>query len=282
VRLRGNAWLPLGVEIGDDDLSLVGIAASVDGLTVKAAATSMLSGAAGGDREGRTIDALRALVQTLPTKERRCILGIPSEDVRVRLLRLPPKTRHSEAGRAAALEAETSVAWPASERLIALDPLSGIDDGMLLSIGRVRAIERRVAIAKAAGLEPVAVDVPICAWQRAARECNALFDLRHERAEFFVFGDPVGCSDQLAPRLSDERLAALARSSLIQARRDGLVDVERIVTIGPRERCLPIERQLAADGYTIGPLTVGEHESPSWAFAYGLAGWSILPRGQAA
>jgi hypothetical protein len=280
--VRRNAWLPLGVEIGEDELSLVGIASSADGLMVKAAATSALSGAPGSDRERRTIDALRALVGTLPTKERRCVLGIPSEDVRVRLLRLPPKTRYSEAQRAAVLEAETSVAWPAPERLIALDPLSGSNDAMLLSIGRVRSIERRVAIAKAAGLEPVAVDVPICAWQRAARDCNALLDLRHERAEFFVFGEPVGCSDQLAPRLSDERLAAVARAMLIQARRDGLVDVERIVTVGGRERCLPIERQLAADGYTIGPLVVGEHESPSWAFAYGLAGWSLLPRGKAA
>jgi hypothetical protein len=184
--------------------------------------------------------------------------------------------RAAEAERAALLEADSFVTWPAEERLIALDPIPG-DSALLLSVARCAAVERAARLVKLAGFDPVAVDVPACVWRRSAPEADAVLDLRNDRAALFVFGTPLGTVERF-PRESDEGLIARTRAALIQARRDGLADVERIVTAGSQERAASIEAALRADGYDAKPLVLGEAASPSWAFAYGLATWAIVAR----
>lgn len=279
--LPRNRWLPLGVEIGGSDVSLVAIEMEGGGFVVKAALGEPLA-TTPTERDRVAIETLRRLLDDLPVRTKRCVLGVPAEDVQVRLFRVPPKTRPSEAERAASLEADTCVSWPSHERLIALDAIQDAADSWLLSVGRLGAIERLVALARAAGLDPIAVDVPLCAWRRAAFDADALLDLRGERVGLFIFGKPLGCAEVFAARVADDRLAALVRASLIQARRDAVADVERIVTVGSRSRCSPIETMLGDDGYSVGPLVIGEHESPIWAYAYALASWSIVPQAWAA
>jgi len=57
--------------------------------------------------------------------------------------------------------------------------------------------------------------------------------------------------------------------------------VQRLAILGSRFRYESIEELLRGDGYAIGPVTLGGIESPTWTLAYGLASWSIAPRGLA-
>jgi hypothetical protein len=173
-------------------------------------------------------------------------------------------------------EADTFVAWPSRERLMALDPIPDRSE-YLLSVARTTAVERATRLVKLAGLEPVAVDVPVCVWRRTATETDAVLDLRQDRAALFVFGDPLGIVERF-PENSGDQLVTQLRAVLIQARRDGVADVQRIVTVGQRERAAPIETALGDDGYEAGPLTLGGATAPPWAFAYGLANWAVLFR----
>jgi len=162
-----TATLPLGVDVNAEFVSIVASDAAADGFVVRE--THTLAVPSGDDEtlDRKIADTLRTIVGSLATKERRCILAAPPGEVVTRTFRRPPKMRRSEADRAAALEADTIVDWPISERLVALDPIPGKTEEMLLSIARNSTIERIVAIARAAGIRPVAVDVPACAWRRA-------------------------------------------------------------------------------------------------------------------
>jgi hypothetical protein len=207
------------------------------------------------------------------------VLAAPAAEVTTRVFRLPPGMRRREAERAAALEADTLVDWPPSERLVALDPIPGTSDEMLLSIARNSTLERLVAIARAAGLKAVAVDIPACAWRRAIADADALLDCSTDRATLVIFGQPVGVTHIFAPRLIDDRLASQIRTAFVDARRDGVADVQRLDILGSRYRFESIEALLRGDGYQIEAVKLGGLESPPWAFAYGLASWSVAPRG---
>ena len=58
-----------------------------------------------------------------------------------------------------------------------------------------------------------------------------------------------------------------------------MADVQRLALLGPRFRFESIEELLRSDGYHIERVRLGGFESPTWAFAYGLASWSVAPRG---
>lgn len=269
--------LPLGVDLGSEFVSVVAARAQGDGFTVAEMQTREV-------REREPLDlaiaeTLRELIATFETRERRCILAAPAGEVVTRIFRLPPGMRRGEAERAAALEADTIVDWPASERLVALDSLPGRSEERLLSIARNSTVTRLVAIARAAGLRPVAVDVPACAWRRAVPDADAVLDCSTDRAALVVFGDPVGAVHLFPPRLIEDRLAANVRAAFADARRDGLADVQRLAVLGSRYRYEAIFDLLCDDGYALAPVTLGGHESPSWTFAYGLASWSVALRG---
>jgi hypothetical protein len=277
-RFARTTTLPLGVDIGSELISIVSSECSANGLTIRETCTLAVPNADASRLDSTLAETLRTILKGLHVAERRCVLAAPTSDVVTRLFRVPPGMRRGEAERAAALEADGMVNWPASERLVALDPLPGRAADMLLSVARTSTIERLVRIARAAGLKPVAVDVPACAWRRALPDVDAILDCSRERAELVIFGSPIGTSHHFAPRLLDERLAAHVRSAFVEARRDGIADVQRLLVLAPRFRYESMETLLRDDGYTVAPVQLGGLEAPPWTFAFGLASWSIAPR----
>jgi len=274
-----SASLPLGVDIGAESVSIVASDAADEGFVIRETRTLEVPVTESSRLDLSIAESLRAIVSGFATNERRCVLAAPASEVVTRTFRVPPKMRRSEADRAAALEADTYVDWPIAERLVALDPIPGRSDEMLLSIARTSTVERLVAIAKAAGLKPVAVDVPACAWRRAIPDADAVLDCSKERVVLVIFGQPVGITHIYAPRLIDDRLVSSVRAAFVDTRRDGFADVQRLAILGSRFRYESIEELLRDDGYAIAPVTLGGIEAPSWTFAYGLASWSIAPRG---
>ncbi|MBD5655815.1 MAG: pilus assembly protein PilM [Candidatus Eremiobacteraeota bacterium] len=278
---RRSESLPLGVDVGPDFVSIVAPAASRHGFVVRATMTREIPPVATDHHERKIAETIREIVTRLGVQERRCILAAPASETIARTFRVPPGMGRREAERAAALEADTFVDWPASERLVALDPIPAMNDRMLLSITRASAVERLVTIARAGGIKPVAVDVSACAWRRAIAEADAVLDCTRDRAELVIFGEPLGVSHLFPPRLIDERLASQVRTALLDARRDGVNDVQRLAILGSRFRYETLEELLRDDGYSVGPVVIGGIEAPSWTLAYGLASWSIAPRGLA-
>jgi hypothetical protein len=277
--LRRAQPLPIGLDIAASAVSIVVAELAREGFVVRHAATAPVVPPEGEPLDRALADAIRSLVEAIGSRERRCVLAVPQHDVVTRLFRLPPRMSRTEAERAATIEADGIVPWPTSERLVALDAIPGYTRDMLLSIGRTSSIERSVAIARAAGLRPVAVDVPLCAWRRAAPDTDAVIDCSSERVALTIFGTPLGSTHVFAPRLIEDRLLAQIRSAFVDARRDGLADVQTIALLGEPQRLATLAEALGADGYRIARLDLGGETSPTWAFAYGLATWSIAPRG---
>jgi hypothetical protein len=271
--------VPLGVDLGPEVVSVVAADTSGDGFAVQETRTLDVAAKSADALDLAIAETLRTIVAGFVTKERRCILAAPAGDVILRTFRVPPNMGRREAERAARLQADAIVDWPPSERLVALDPIPGNAADMLLSIARNSTIDRIATIARAAGLLPVAVDTPACAWRRAIPHADAILDCASERASLEIFGNPVGVTHVFPPRLIDERLATQIRSALVEARRDGIADVQRLAILGSRFRFESLEELLRDDGYGIVPVTLGNAEAPTWALAYGLATWSIAVRG---
>ena len=279
MRFKNAASLPLGVDIGTESAAIVSCAAAGDGFVVRETGSEIVVENARETPDRRITEALRTIVASFTTRERRCVIAAPPGETVTRLFRVPPGMRRGEAERAAGLEADSVVDWPAAERLVALDPIPGRDEEMLLSIARLGTIERLVAIARAAGLRPVAVDLPACAWRRAIPDADAILDLTGDRAVLVIFGEPVGTTIVSPPRLIDDRLASNVRGAFVDARRDGLADVQRLAILGTPFRYESIEELVRGHGYAVAPVALGEFASPPWTLAYGLASWSIAPRG---
>jgi hypothetical protein len=277
--LRRPKSVPLGVDLGTETVSIVAADTSGDGFAVTETRTLDVTPRHEANLDLAIAETIRTIVAGLATKERRCVLAAPAGDVVMRTFRIPPGMGLREAERAAALEADAVVDWPPSERLVALDPIPGRAAEMLLSIARNSTIERIAAIARAGGLSPVAVDTPACAWRRAVPQADALLDCSSDRATLEIFGSPVGITHVFPPRLIDDRLASGLRAALVEARRDGIADVQRLAVLGSPLRFESLEELLRDDGYGIAPVVFGEVESPRWALAYGLATWSVAPRG---
>jgi len=276
---RHEGSLPLGVDVGPDAVSVVASSLVGDGFIVRETATQGVPSADERELDLRIAETLRRIVGDFGTRERRCVLAAPAGEVVTRTFRVPPGMRRGEAERAAALEADTIVDWPHRERLTALDSIPGTSDEMLLSVARTSTVERLVAIARAAGLRAVAVDAPACAWRRAIPLADAVLDCTPERAALIVFGRSAGVVHSFAPRLIDERLAASVRAAFVEARRDGLADVQRLAILAARDRYESLEALLHDDGYAVVPVSLGGVEGPPWTLAYGLASWSVAPLG---
>jgi Tfp pilus assembly PilM family ATPase len=267
------------VDLGNELVSIVASDAAGDGFAVRETRSLEVPRADANALDLKIAETVRSILNGFETRERRCILAAPASDVITRVFRAPPGMRRSEAERAASLEADTIVDWPAGERLVALDPLPGRTDEMLLSVARNSTVERLVSIARAGGLKPVAVDVPACVWRRAVTDADALLDCSSDRASLVIFGEPVATTQVYAPRLIDERLASSVRAAFVDARREGTCDVQKLAILGTKFRYESLEELLRGDGYAIEPVSLGGIEAPPWTFAYGLASWSVAPRG---
>jgi len=279
--MRQKKSLPLGVDLGTEAVSVVAADTSNDGFTIAESRTLEVIKASDGNADRAIAETLRTIVSGFATKERRCVLAAPAADTVMKTFRVPPHMRRREAERAAALEANVIVDWPNAERLVALDPIPGRSDEMLLTIARNRSIERIVAIARAGGLRAVAVDTPACAWRRALPNADAVLDCSTDQATLDIFGDPVGVTHRFPPRLIDERLASSVRAALVEARREGIADPQRLAILGTRLRLELLDELLHDDGYALSLVSFGDIEAPSWSLAYGLSTWSIARRGMA-
>ncbi len=277
--MRRKKSLPLGVDLGAEVVSIVAANASTDGFTIAESRTLEVIKPSDGNVDRAIAETLRTIISGFATKERRCILAAPPAETVMKTFRVPPRMRRREAERAAALEANAIVDWPGAERLVALDPIPGRSDEMLLTIARNRSIERIVAIARAGGLRAVAVDTPACAWRRALPSADAVLDCSSDQATLDIFGDPIGVTHRFPPRLIDERLASSVRAALVEARREGVADPQRLAILGNRLRLELLEELLRDDGYALSLASIGDIEAPSWALAYGLSTWSIARRG---
>jgi len=271
--------LPLGLDMGGTYVSVVAARVAGDGFAVLDTRAETVPSVEPSERDMKVAETIRKLVEELSTRERRCVLAVPSGDVVTRLFRVPPGMRAGEAERAALLEADLVVDWPESERLVALDPIPANAGEMLLSIARNGSVERVVAIARAAGLQPVAVDVPACAWRRAVRDADAVLNCLNERAELIIFGSPLGTTQTFPPRLIDERLATGVRAALVDARRENICDVQHLAILATPFRYESIEPLLRDDGYAVDRFTLDGVDAPPWTLAFGLASWSVAGGG---
>jgi Type IV pilus assembly protein PilM len=275
------ASLPLGIDVTSESVSIVVPRAGADGFSIRETRSREVPRVDAGQLGLTLAQTIRSILESLETQERRCILAAPSQDVVTRTFRLPPGMGRRESERAATLEAGTIVDWPATERVVALDPIPGTPDEMLLSIARKSTVERLVAIARAGGLKPIALDVPACAWRRAVPDADAVLDCQTDRAELVIFGAPLGTTQLFPPRFVDDRLASQVRTAFVDARRNGIADVQRLAILGTQYRYESLEPLLHDDGYRTGPVVLGGVNSPPWTFAFGLATWSIAHVGLA-
>ena len=150
--MRRKTSLPLGIDIGSEYVSAVAAEAVDDGFAVREACTREVP--VKDVLDLAIAETLRELLASFATRERRCILAAPAGEVVNRTFHLPPGMRRGEAERAATLEADTIVDWPAAERLVALDPIPGRAQERLLSIARLSTVQRLVAIAPRCGAAP--------------------------------------------------------------------------------------------------------------------------------
>jgi hypothetical protein len=273
------APLPLGADIGPRSVSLVRVEVSPRGLAVRASATQSVAPVSEDQVDLAIAQTIRRALSELGTRERRCVLAAPASEVVHRTFRVPPGMRRREAERSATLEADALAPWTAAERIVALDDIPGREDEKLLTVARESAVTRLVSIARAGGLRPVAVDLPACAWRRAVPDADAVLDHSDERAQLVIFGDTIGSIHGFPARASDERLATLVRTALVEARREGLADVRRLSLLGAADRYEALASSLSGDGYAIAPVTCATVPAPTWAFAYGLATWPVTSLG---
>jgi Type IV pilus assembly protein PilM len=275
---QSTGSLPLGVDFRNGSLSIVALEEHAQGVDIREAGTVALPAFDETIVDLRVAQAVRELLATFTTHERRCVLAAPAGEVVCRPFHLSPGTRRAEAYRAAALEADVLAPWSAAERSVSLDPLPNLDGAMLLSVARREPLENRLALTRAAGLKPVAVDIPGCVWRRAVTGADAVLDCSGERATLTIFAEPLGPTQLFAPRLLADRLAGQVRAAFVEARRSGLADVQRVAIAGDADRAEAIGELLVADGYTLATVRIGETEAPSWLFAYGLASWASASR----
>ena len=223
--------------------------------------------------------AVRELLATFKSHERRCVLAAPAGEIVCRPFHLSPGMRRTEAYRAAALEADVLAPWSAAERSVALDPLPNLDGGMLLSIARRAAARepRRRGAGGRAQTDCRRRSRLRLAPRRHLRRCRSRLPRRARR--FDHLRGTVGPTQLFAPRLVADRLAAQVRAAFVDARRSGFADVQRVAIAGDADRSEAIGELLQSDGYAIVKPCVGELESPTWLFAYGLATWASTSYG---
>jgi len=128
--------LPLGVDFRNGSLSIVALEERAHGVDIREAGTVAIPAFDETIVDLRVAQAVRELLATFSTHERRCVLAAPAGEVVCRPFHLSPGTRRAEAYRAAALEADVLAPWPAAERSVSLDPLPNLDGAMLLSVAR--------------------------------------------------------------------------------------------------------------------------------------------------
>ncbi|BDE06388.1 pilus assembly protein PilM [Vulcanimicrobium alpinum] len=215
---------PLGIDLGDDRVRIALVERTGDG---DLALCAVASRPAAPDPCAALVDAF----EELGTRERRCVLAAAGRDALLRTATFPPLARR-ERERAARFEASRSVPYPLDDAAVRVVPI----DAQRCAIATApRAdVQARSALARRAGLRPVAVDHPALALLRAIPEAAAIVDVGAGATILIVRDEPV----------PTQRVMPIGGASLTGAIADAL-GVDR-VTAEQRKR-------------TMGMAGAGEH-----------------------
>jgi Tfp pilus assembly PilM family ATPase len=173
--------LPLGIDVGTARTRVALAELSTDA-TVHLVAVAT---AETGDQPAR---AIATAVAELATRERRCVLALGAPSTQLRVVAFPPLSRR-ERERAARFEAARTIAYPIADAVVRLVPVDATQS--VLAIAPQRAIDERAALARAAGLRPVAIDDAAFALLRCVPDDTAILDVGSTGSVLVVADEPV-------------------------------------------------------------------------------------------
>ena len=179
--MSSRKTLPLGIDVGTarTRVALCERSAPGDVRLIAVASRPTL-----GDPAGAIADACAEL----GTRERRCVLALPTGASRLSMVRFPMMHRR-ERERAARFEAARFIRYPLDEAAVRVTPLH--DGNCVLGVARQRALDACVDAAKRARLRPIAVDDSAFALQRALPDADAIVDVGELHSVLLVSDEPI-------------------------------------------------------------------------------------------
>jgi hypothetical protein len=278
--------LPLGVDLSPHGVGIV-VPYLSDGAFVIAEAHWQPCAGRAEEPWQETLRTARELLDTLETRERRCVLGLPGTEVVNKILRKPVKASAKQLASFTTLQADRFTQLPSYDRVVNGELLAS--DYVLLSIAPKELVDHRADIARTTGLKPLAIDLEWCAWQRALPADHAVLDVRFPEPLLSIFARSLsdtivpGTTYSFASDVTDVEIVSKVASVCMQQRRDTGADVERLSIMATPDRYVELAEVFATvDGFHIEPVTIASRELPGWALAFGLATWSYADVEQAA
>lgn len=184
MRFGSNA-LPLGIDIGTTRLRIAQLERQDALLRLQRMIAFDLEDAAVAGATEAIGDAIAERLRELGIKERRCVCAVGEDEGTVRPIALPPMPER-ERTRAARYEASRIIEYPIDEALVRVLPLDPARNVFALGIVRRTAIERKLAIVRAAGLRAICVDHAAFALRRAYPRADAAVDIGLKSARFYA------------------------------------------------------------------------------------------------
>jgi hypothetical protein len=137
-------------------------------------------------------------------------------------------------------------------------------------------------LARAAGLKPIAVDTFWCGWRRAS-DADAILDLRLDLSSLCIFpyeveGNVVlGGTHNFQAGIPFSTIAGKVGDILLGKRREHGHDVRTLAVAAKDESDLKaaLDALKVLNGCESVPVVIGGYVNPPWAYAYGLAKWSL-------
>jgi Tfp pilus assembly PilM family ATPase len=311
VRLA-HGTLPLGIDIGTTRVRIAQLDVHRDAARLQRMIAFDLPETSGASPAAESIGrTIAQRLAELAVKERRCVCALGEEEATIRPIVLPPMPQR-ERSKAARYEASRLIEYPIGEALVRVQPLDPARNLIAIGIARRAALERKLAIVRAAGLRAVCLDHDGFALRRVAPRADAAIDIGLKCARFYALrsATPFGL---VIPGGSIELTHALERSlsidferaerrkrtlglagaaegeltafsaaigqALLVARKHGVGEIQQIVLVGNGARLPGLRERLERD--TGCTLEIGA-EPPVAASAYpsdvGRAGapdWSL-------
>lgn len=240
------------------------------------------------EHDGDPAGALRAALDELQTRERRCVLALAAPDALLRTADFPRMTPWERVA-AARFEAARFVDYPIADANVSLVATT---TGQRWAIGIVRrsALAVVLDVAKKAGLLPLAVDDAAFALGRAHPSTGGIIDIGADATRLMLFGQeipyvvrlPIGgdrLTDAIAQSLGVDLAAAEERKRRVgfggagdaprealfaalsevfaEARTSGFTDVRSVLLCGNGSRVPSLSAAIErATGYAVAPATL--------------------------
>lgn len=258
---RAAALLPLGVDLASGHV--VAIERSKEACRVIAAARFEPA-------DGR--DALLTVLDELGIRERRAIVAVPPTSARVGALHhgaaVPPMLRDA-AAKVYAPDLIPTV--PQGDELVSR--FAGLSGAVGTLVASTRGeVERTVERVREVGLEAVAVDVPAAVWMRVSPD--GVIDLK---TNLVTVPTPTGVFSAVAAQGATPRdRAANVAQVVANARTQRQYRGEGVAVTGVQDHGdLDVLAERMGAAPLLYPLEIEGRIMPPWAFAYGLALWSL-------